>query len=555
MNNDVETNSALKRTDTTNQAIRDAEDLAVFGHDQSLTRKFSMWSMLALAFSVLGTWSTFAQGINSGLTNGGPVAILWGLVLVFACNVCVAVSLGEMCSSMPTALGQAYWISRLWPTPSGRFCSYLCAWINMTGWITLSASQIAFMTSFMLKMKILFTPDWTGADKGWVLFLVYVGTTVAMTLFNVVACRKDIVLPWFNNFVGISFSGLFIVIILALLISVGTKDNLHFQPASFVFGRWINQTGWPDGVTWFMGLVQAAYGLTAFDAAIHLVEEIPSPRKNIPRVIWLSVVIGAITGFIFMVVCLFCIVDMDIVLNPSTGLSFMDLVKETVGLQGGAVLLALFIVNGIGQGIGIVTTASRMTWGFARDGGLPWSGYFARVDETWKVPVRALWLQGAVMALIGVLYTFASTVLSAILSVSTIALTVSYGMPILTLLLVGRDKLPPGEFSLGRFGPVINWVSVIYCIITTIFFFFPGAPNPSVSDMNYAIAVFGIMLVITLVFWFVKGRITYLETEEAQGNIIYAQRAERANYVDVDVRAKTDTDARRASQGGEASAH
>ncbi|KAF4335501.1 choline transporter [Fusarium beomiforme] len=548
MTNDVETNSALKRSDTTNQAIRDAEDLANFGHDQSLSRKFSMWSMLALAFSVLGTWSTFAQGIDSGLTSGGPIAILWGLVLVFVCNICVAVSLGEMCSSMPTALGQAYWISRLWPNQAGRFCSYLCAWINMTGWITLSASQIAFMAEFILKMKVLFQPDWAGADKGWVLFLVYVGVTLAMTVFNVVACRKDVVLPWFNNFVGISFASLFFIISLALLISVGTKDNLHFQPASFVFGKWINQTGWPDGVTWFLGLIQAAYGLTAFDAAIHLVEEIPDPRKNIPRVIWLSVVIGAITGFIFMVVCLFCIVDMSIVTDPTTGLAFMDLLKQTVGLQGGTVLLTLFIVNGIGQGIGIVTTASRLTWGVARDGGLVWSEYFAKVDDYWKVPVRAIWLQGGVMALIGVLYTFASTVLEAVLSVSTIALTVSYGMPILTLLLVGRDKLPPGEFSLGRFGSVINWVSVVYCAVTTVFFFFPGAPNPAVADMNYAIAVFGIMLVITLVFWVVKGRITYLETEEAQGNIIYAQRAERANYVDVDIQTKSDTEARRASQ-------
>ncbi|KAF5024835.1 hypothetical protein F66182_3074 [Fusarium sp. NRRL 66182] len=529
MTNDVETNSALKRADTTNQAIRDAEDLAHFGHDQSLSRKFSMWSMLALAFSVLGTWSTFAQGIDSGLTSGGPVTILWGLCLVFVCNVCVAVSLGEMCSSMPTALGQAYWISRLWPTPAGRFCSYLCAWVNMTGWITLSASQIAFMTEFMLSMKVLFQPDWAGASKGWVLFLVYIGTTAAMTLFNVVACRKDKVLPWFNNFVGICFVSLFFIISLALLISVGTKDNLSFQPADFVFGTWINQTGWPDGVTWFIGLVQAAYGLTAFDAAIHLVEEIPDPRKNIPRVIWLSVVCGAITGFIFMVVCLFCIPNMDVILDPSTGLAFMDLLRQTVGLQGGTVLLSLFIMNGIGQGIGIVTTASRLTWGFARDGGLPWSGYFARVDETWKVPVRALWLQGSVMALIGILYTFASTVLEAILSVSTIALTVSYGMPILVLLLAGRDKLPPGEFSLGKLGPVINWVSVVYCVVTTIFFFFPSEPNPPAAEMNYAIAVFGIMLIITLVFWVIKGRITYMETEEAQGNIIYAQRAERAS--------------------------
>ncbi|KAF7556569.1 hypothetical protein G7Z17_g1304 [Cylindrodendrum hubeiense] len=523
---DVETNASLKHPEPTDQALQDARDLAEYGHSQALTRKFSIWSMLALAFSVLGTWSTFAQGLSSGLTSGGPIAILWGLVLVTVCNVCVAVSLGELVSSMPTALGQAFWISRLWPTPAGRFCSYLCAWINTFGWWTLAASQLAFMTEFMLGMKVLFDVEWTGASKGWVLFLVYIGTTLAMTGFNLVACRRDLILPMFNNFVGICFAGLFFIISLALLISVGTKSGLSFQPASFVFGTWINQTTWPDGVTWFMGLLQAAYGLTAFDSAIHLVEEIPAPRKNIPRVIYSSVIMGAITGFIFMVVCLFCIQDLDVILDPPTGLPFMELLQESVGLKGGTVLLSLFIMNGIGQGISIVTTASRLTWGFARDGGIPWSNYFAKVDETWKVPVRALWLQGGIIALVGVLYTFASTVLEAILSVSTIALTMSYGMPIMVLLIAGRDKLPPGEFTLGRFGPVCNWVSVVYCAITTVFFFFPGSPNPTGTDMNYAIAVFGVMMVVTLSFWVIKGRVTYLQSEESEGRVIYAENSD-----------------------------
>lgn len=523
---DVETPASLKHPEPTDQALQDARDLAEFGHSQALTRKFSIWSMLALAFSVLGTWSTFAQGLSSGLTSGGPIAILWGLVLVTICNMCVAVSLGELVSSMPTALGQAYWISRLWPTPAGRFCSYLCAWINTFGWWTLAASQLAFMTEFMLGMKVLFDVEWTGASKGWVLFLVYIGTTFFMTGFNMVACRRDLILPMFNNFVGICFAGLFFIISLALLISVGTKSGLSFQPASFVFGTWINQTTWPNGVTWFMGLLQAAYGLTAFDSAIHLVEEIPAPRKNIPRVIYSSVGMGAISGFIFMVVCLFCIQDLDVILDPPTGLPFMELLQETVGLKGGTVLLSLFIMNGVGQGISIVTTSSRLTWGFARDGGIPWSNYFTKVDETWKVPIRALWLQGAIIALVGVLYTFASTVLEAILSVSTIALTMSYGMPILVLLLTGRDKLPPGEFSLGRLGPVCNWVSVIYCAITTVFFFFPGSPNPTGTDMNYAIAVFGVMMIVTLSFWVIKGRVTYLQSEESEGRVIYAENSD-----------------------------
>lgn len=165
------------------------------------------------------------------------------------CNVCVAVSLGELCSSMPTALGQAYWVLRLWDTPTGRFGSYLCAWINTFGWWALTASQAAFMTSFLLGMKTMFDPDWTAGSEGWVQFIVYLGVVALFTGFNLIACRKDKVLPLFNDFVGIWFGGLFVVFSLALLIAVGTKPGLEYQSGKFVFGTWINQTGWSDGVT------------------------------------------------------------------------------------------------------------------------------------------------------------------------------------------------------------------------------------------------------------------------------------------------------------------
>lgn len=51
----------LEAVDAVDQDVVDACDLAALGHNQSLTRKFDIWSILALAFCVLGTWSTFAQ--------------------------------------------------------------------------------------------------------------------------------------------------------------------------------------------------------------------------------------------------------------------------------------------------------------------------------------------------------------------------------------------------------------------------------------------------------------------------------------------------------------
>ncbi|RDA86493.1 hypothetical protein CP532_1994 [Ophiocordyceps camponoti-leonardi (nom. inval.)] len=522
---DDEEGSLSPSTDSNSRlrtARRDADDLAALGHAQVLSRKFSLWSMLAMAMCVLGTWTTLAQGFSNGLASGGPIAILWGLVLVALCNGCVVVSLGELCSSMPTALGQADWISRLaGPSEGARFLSYLCAWLNTFGWWTLSASSVAFMTDFTLSMRLLFIADDDDAAAardaitGWQRLLVYLAITVFFTLVNLVTCRRDWLLPTLNNWVGVSFVGLFFAFIIALPAGVASRPGSHFQPPSFVFAGWINHTGWPDGVVWFIGLVQSAYGLTAFDSVIHMAEEIPSPRRNVPRTMWMAVASGAVSGFVFMLVCLFCIQDVDRVLSPPSGFPFIDITKSTLGRDAAAALIGLFIVNSFGQGVGIVTSSSRLTWSFARDRGLPLGSYWAHVDDYWRVPARALWLQAGLIGLVGLLYLFAKTVLQAILSVSTIALTLSYAMPIATLMLVGRQKLSPGEFRLGRWqGPVANAVSVVYCAITTVFFFFPASPNPTSGNMNYAIAVFGIMLVVSLAFWAVEGRRTYMRGDD-----------------------------------------
>jgi len=511
------------------------EDL---GHSQELVRQFSPWSMFALAFTVLGTWSTLAQNLSTGISAGGPVTILWGLVLVTLCNLCVAASLGELLSAMPTALGQAFWVYSFWPTPQGRFLSYMTAWINTFGWWTITGSQAAFMAEFILAMKVLFDEDWAPAGWGWVSFLLYIAIILLLTVVNVVACRRDKVLPWINSVVGAMFMLLFVVFALALIISTGVRPGKRFQPGSFVFGNWRNLSGWPGGVIWFTGLVQSAYGLTAFDACIHMVEELPSPSKMGPRIVWMSVLTGAISGFIFMMVCLFCMQDFDNIL--SADYPFIELCVETIGLTGAATLLALFIVNGVGQNLSLATTASRLTWSFARDGGVPFYAYFAKVDPYWRVPVRATWAQGVIAGLVGVLYLFADTVLEAILSVSTIALTISYAIPIIVLLVVGREQLSPSRpFNLGRLGTPFNIVSIIYCGVTTVFFFFPDGPNPSIADMNWAIAVFGVMLVISVGFWFIQGHRSYLQTDTANIGIMIARQesgAVRPKHPDEDSR-------------------
>ena len=94
---DGDTEPAAQPLRSNGQSSLESYDLAK--GTQVLTQKSGLWSMPALAFYVLGTWSTFVQDLASGLTNGGPVSILWGLCLVTLWNICVAVSL-ERCAEV-----------------------------------------------------------------------------------------------------------------------------------------------------------------------------------------------------------------------------------------------------------------------------------------------------------------------------------------------------------------------------------------------------------------------------------------------------------------------
>lgn len=51
----------------------------------------------------------------------------------------------------------------------------------------------------------------------------------------------------------------------ALVLATSPKTD-----AEFVFTEFTNETGWPDGVAWIMGLLQSALSLIGFDAITHM---------------------------------------------------------------------------------------------------------------------------------------------------------------------------------------------------------------------------------------------------------------------------------------------
>ena len=214
--------------------------------------------------------------------------------------------------------------------------------------------------------------------EAWHQFLLYIAYTVIMALVNVFG---NSILPLINQ-VAISWSIAGFVMISITVLACGSGD---YNSADLVFTQFENDTGWPNGLAWLLGLLQGALSLTGYDATAHMVEEIPNAAVEAPKILIYCVLIGVFTGFIFLMCLLFVAGDLTKVINSSAG-PIGYIIYHSTGSKAGTVCLLIFpLVCLLFAGISIMTTSSRMTYAFARDGGLPFSRIFARVHRMFNI--------------------------------------------------------------------------------------------------------------------------------------------------------------------------
>jgi amino acid transporter len=65
--------------------------------------------------------------------------------------------------------------------------------------------------------------------------------------------------------------------------------------ASFVFTDWENATGWSGGVAFLTGMLNGAFAIGTPDSVTHMAEELPHPRKDLPRAIAAQIGLGALS--------------------------------------------------------------------------------------------------------------------------------------------------------------------------------------------------------------------------------------------------------------------
>lgn len=235
-------------------------------------------------------------------------------------------------------------------------------------------------------------------------------------------------------------------------------------------------------------------------------EETRKAKSAVPKAMVWSIGINGALGVIMAGVLLIYMGDVPSVLGSAN--PFATILLNTTGSKSATtVIMSCFILLSVNGSITTISSVSRLTWAWARDGGLP--AYFTHIHPKYRIPVRSVWLSVSLVSLICLLNIGSGPVVafSAITSLSSFVFFFSYSVAFACLLysrLTGRVTM--GEWNLGRWGVPINILVLVYDVYIMIFLPFPSSLPVSATTMNYSGPVFGFVLLVIVAWWFGYGR-------------------------------------------------
>lgn len=134
----------------------------------------------------------------------------------------------------------------------------------------------------------------------------------------------------------------------------------------------------------------------------------------------MSVYIGAVTGFIFLISVCFCIGDIETTAGTPTGVPVIEIFFNSTGSVAAASTLASLIsVIALVCANSLMAEGSRAVYAFARDHGLPFSQTFSKVSQKTKVPVYAILLTAFVQLAFDSIYFGTLTGFNTVISIAT----------------------------------------------------------------------------------------------------------------------------------------
>ncbi|CDH12140.1 probable Choline transport protein [Zygosaccharomyces bailii ISA1307] len=462
------------------------------GEEVHLRKSFSLWSILGIGFGLTNSWYGISASLVTGLSSGGPVLLIYGIILVALVSITIGVSLGELSSAYPHAGGQFFWSLQLAPPGHKRFAAYMCGSFAYAGAVFTSASTTLSVATELVAMYALTHNGFV--QQRWHVFVTYEILHFFLMLFN---CYGK-PLPFIaSSSLYISLLSFFTITITVLACSSG-----HFNSAKFVFATFYNETGWKNGgIAFIVGLINPAWSFSCLDCATHMAFEVEKPERVIPIAIMGTVAIGFLTSFCYVISMFFSIRDFPGLMSNDNGFPVLIIYYQALKNKAGAIVLGCMILfTSFGCVISCHTWQSRLCWSFSRDRGLPFSKWWSTVNSRMGVPLNAHLMSSGWVAIIGLLYLASSTAFNSLITACISFLLLSYSIPVICLLMKKR-RIPHGPFWFGKFGLVCNIFLLLWTVFCLVFFSFPPDYPVDRNNMNYVSVVLVGIFLYCLAYW------------------------------------------------------
>ena len=456
------------------------------GYAQELFRAMGGFGNFAISFTIISILAGCLTSYWIAFGWGGPVAVIWGWLIVgFFCTL-VALAMGEIASSMPTAGGLYYWSSKLGSPGWGWFTG----WFNLIGQIAVTAAidygAAIFWTS-LLNLQF----DYPNSP-GYI-FLAYTVIVALHLMLNMFSIG-------FNNLLNTvsAWWHMIGVVVIALVLFIVPDQHAS---ASFVFTETINNSGFSgqnfgDAGFWFvfgLGLLMAQYTITGYDASAHLSEETRQASRGAAIGMVMSVVVSVIFGFIVLLAVTFAVTDVKGTLDQF-GFAVQYIWQTAMGDNWAKFCLLIACVAQFFCGNASVTSASRMMFAFSRDRAIPGHQLWRRTSGTNRVPIFSVFaicfLAWALM-----LPTLSNAIVGYAVgtSIAVIGLYIAFVLPIILRWRAG-ESFERGAWHLGGHYRWIDPIAIAWIVLICILFLMPLFPDGfpwtegplNWNDVNYA---------------------------------------------------------------------
>ncbi|KAF9529047.1 amino acid/polyamine transporter I [Crepidotus variabilis] len=455
----------------------DEELLASLGYKQEFKRAFTPLEVFGIAFSIIGLLPSIASVLFYAIPNGGGPAMVWGWLVASIFVLLIGLAMADLASAAPTSGGLYFWTYSL---SSPRWRLLLC-------WLVGYANTIGSIASVA-------SIDWGYCRISFLFCGVYaaiVGThAIVCCLGTTVLARLQTVYVILN-----------VLLCLAIIIALPAATPAEFRnTASFALGEFKNVNGWPDGYAFILSFLAPLWTIASFDSCVHISEEAANAAIAVPWAIVSAIGIAGILGWAINMALAFCMgTDLDALINSDQPMA--QILFNAFGQKGTLAVWAIIVLVQYMMGSSMLLAASRQTFAFSRDSALPFSGWLYHMNGFTGTPVNTVLFDAALSIALGLLVFAGEQAINAVFALSIVGLYFAYCIPIAARF-IGKNDLKPGPFSLGVFSFPVGVIAVTFMTFMSVVFLFPSTPQPSVADMNYAVVVFGGVMILSLMWYY-----------------------------------------------------